>query len=172
MERLYAALRVARGKRGVFFAVMAIAVIWLAALALMGAQWNLPILIAAAVISVLSAFLIRFLCCSQWALKRNLTKLLKNPSLADSFLQTTETFQTVFTNREYRLQLFVSETWLVLISTNCSLIRPRTAFCGAERVLLKNAYEYAVRLLFVEGRVICRCEHICDELIEILNTIR
>ena len=141
MDRLYAALRAAGGKRVVFFSVMA-------------------------------ALLIRFLCCSKWALKRSLTKLLKNQPFSDSFLQTPESFQTVFWNKEYRLQLLVSETWLILISTNCSLIRPKDAFCGAERVLLENEYEHAVRLLFADGSAICRCEHICDELIEILHTIR
>ena len=96
----------------------------------------------------------------------------KKSAVSDSFLQTPESFQTVFWNKEYRLQLLVSETWLILISTNCSLIRPKDAFCGAERVLLENEYEHAVRLLFADGSAICRCEHICDELIEILHTIR
>ena len=172
MERLYNALRMAQGKRAVFFSVMAIAVVWLAALAAMGERWNLPILAAAAVVSVLLVFLSRFLCCSEWALKRTLAKLLQGQPFAEAFLQTTESFRSVFRNKEYRLQLLVSESWLVLISTNCSLIRPRAAFYGAECALLEHAYEHAARLSFAGGDVTCRCEHICDELVEKLNTIR
>ena len=172
MERLYAALRAARGKRAVVFAVMAAAVIWLAALAAMGERWSLPILVAASVASALVVFLVPFFCRSAWALERNVRRLLRNQPLADSFLKTTESFQTVFRNKEYRLHLFLSETWIVLISTNCSLIRPRGTFLGAECVLLEHEYEHAVRLSFADVDVICRCEHICDELTELLNKIR
>ncbi len=171
MERLYAALRAAQGKRAVVYSVMAVAMIFLAALAAMGERWNLPILVSWVTASVLAVALIWFLCRSAWALRRTVAKLLKNQPFADSFLQTTEPFQPVFANREYRMELFVSETWLVLISANCSVIRPRAAFCGAERVLLENEYEHAVRLLFTDGDVTCRCEHVCDELLAILNTI-
>ena len=177
MEVLYTALREAAGKRKDFYAGVAAGLILLGGLAVMGDSWNFPVLAVTAAACVSAVLLIWFFCRSAWALRRKLAALLRGKSFADRFWQTAEAelandSVTVFQNREYRLRLFLTARWLNLNSANCSLIRPSAELLGAERVLLENEYEHTVCFRFADGDVICRCEHICDELVEIVAAIK
>ena len=173
MESLYAAVRNAQKKRALLLAVFGAAVIFLIGLAVMGSTWNLPIAIVTVLSMMLTTTAVRFLLLSPSACRRKLWSLVEDQPFAASFRVTAAAelaaAKPAFANREYRLCLYLTPTWLILVSTNCSLIRPRTALLGAERILLEHLSEHALCLHFADSDVTCRCEHVCEDLAEILH---
>ena len=171
MERLYPALRAARSKRAVFFGSLVAAVSVIGGFAIMDGTWKLSVVAVMICVAVLCILIGVWCSCSEWACRRSLQAMLADKPFAAAFRNSAAdelkaAKEPILTDREYRLHLYRTAHWLILISTNCSLIRPVEEFLCAEQIWLENESEYAVRLCFAGGSVVCRCEHICEKLIE------
>lgn len=179
MKQLEQAWRAAQKKRAAVYIVFAVSILLIVPFALMdGSGWDPKILGWTAAVCAAAAGLIVFFCLSPRSLQRQIRKLLDGKPYAEQFAysidrELTSHLLASFYNKQYRLSLFLTKTWLVLISVNGSVIRKRAEIRSVERKLIVKDSTHALKLCFYDDTAfVCRCNTVCDEVIALINQVQ
>lgn len=108
---------------------------------------------------------------SRPSLDKMLTSLLDRRSVGPAFrtgidrqLHTQSCFS--FYNEHYRMSLFITDNWYILISTNASLICNKEEIRDVSRYFHTNHTDYCLKVEFYDGsKFTCLCHTICDDVV-------
>lgn len=93
-----------------------------------------------------------------------------DPSCLELICRELENPRVSFYSSQYRLSLYITPSWLILISANGSVICKRSELRLAEQVFLPESSDQALCLYFFDGDpFLCRCTNVCEEVVELIN---
>jgi len=112
---------------------------------------------------------------SDGSCKKTLKKLLSAGGYSEEELESiifelSNTLKAEYYDRSYRLSLFITESWLMLISTNGSIIEKKENLVSVRKRLLTSQSRYALVLKFQNRQLVCPCDRICEELINLIKS--
>ena len=176
MQKIQLAWKNATEKRLRIYYVFIVAIMLLISLANMpDGQWDIGCLLLCATIAVLLCIVVSVALLSNKVFEREIDKLLRHGCYDPVFRSTIDgelenALLAEFSDKQYRLQMYITDTWFVLISTNASVIRKREEICGVESHLNTERSTFAVKLRFCDGSSwICSCHTVYATIIKLIQ---
>lgn len=172
MEQIYTALRKARKKRVGVYNVFILSLAFMAGICLMDmgdAGWlHFAIaMVSGAVICIITAAV--FL--SQKSLEKMLAGLLDGRGIGPAFRGTIDGELNKdscfsFYHQSYRLSLYITDSWYILISTNASVIRRKEDIKEVSKFFHTNHRSDCLMLTFCDNTSFrCLCHTICNDVV-------
>ena len=176
VEKILLAWKKAQRKKVRILQVLACSIALIASFACMpDGQWNVPVLVLFAVMAIVVCIAIAWYLLSARVFEKSIKNMLIDEMLTERFFHSIDEelsrkLRTQFYNQQYRLQLYITEKWFVLISTNASLIcRPediRETCCHLDR----HSSHFCMQLRLSNGYSwLCSCHTICQELLQCIQ---
>ena len=176
MEKILLALKRAQRKKVGILQVLAWGIAMIASVACMpDGRWNVPVLLLFAGIAVAACIAIACRFLSARALAKSIKQMLPDEALAQRFFQSidrelSQTLRTQLYNPQYRLQLYITESWFVLISTNASIMCSREDIRAASCQLDRRKSQFYIQLELADGRSWpCACHTVCQQLLQCIQ---
>ena len=177
MKQLMLAMKRAQAKRAAIFAAMVIVCVTVIDITIMdNTEQDLIILAVSFGVAVVIGVLLRCFCCYERVCLRKINKLVAATPNSNNFFDTfaaemSDRTTPNYYNKEYRLSIFATETWFVLIAADDSIIRRRDDLKSTERKLIKSDFTHAAKINFANGDFLCHCDHIHEDVIAIVRSI-
>ena len=176
MQKIQLAWKNATKKRLRIYYVFIVAILLLISLAYMqDGEWNIGCLLLCSGIAAFICIVLSFALLSKKAFERALDKLLRHGCYGRVFQGTIDeelenALLAEFSDKHYRLQMYITDTWFVLISTNASVIRKWEEICGVESYFNTQKSTFAVKLRFYDGDSwICSCNAVYATIIQLIQ---
>lgn len=120
--------------------------------------------------------LMRCFCCYEHLCLNKIKKLIASTPNSDGFFDTftaemgTRTAPDYY-NKKYRLSIFATDTWFVLIAADDSIIRRRDTIKSTEQKFIASNFTHAAKINFADGYFICHCDHIHEDVVAVVRSI-
>lgn len=176
MKLLIAALKHSQSKLLTFYSVFFFATAFLGSMAVLdSSNSNIALafipFVAAAILSAITVYIV----CSNRGCQKKLLKILKEGGYSHAELESItqeldSSGELNFFDKGYRLSLFITRSWVILISTNGSVIEKKDNLISVKRKLMTSQSRYAIVLKFSQRQFVCPCDRVCEELTEIIKS--
>lgn len=177
MKQLMLAMKRAQAKRAALLTALVLCCIVVVDIAIMNnTDQDIIVLAVSFALVVIAGVILHCFCCFERHCLKKVNKLVATTPGGDDFFETfneemEDQVQPNYYSKEYQLSIFATDTWFVLISANDSIIRRCDSLLSAERQLVTSDYTHAAKINFADGYFLCRCDHICENVIEVVRNI-
>lgn len=176
MTSLITAIKRAKSKLVMFCSVLIFAVSFIVSIALFDSAIQSKLIpLIPFLIAIFLTAIITFTLKSEESCRKTLKKLLDAGNYSaeelDSIIkEISNQLKSEYYDRGYRLSLFITETWFILVSTNGSIIEKNENLVSVRRRLMTSQSRYALVLKFRNRQLVCPCDRICEDLTELIKS--